>query len=151
MGNTFLTHTSNRCNGSIVIDCDKAVKMIAPSFSINSNGIGSLMMDIEVIPGGQLIPSFRCKKCSEVIDLSDLGDTVSCICQICGRLHPVKNINVHSEIVTICTGCISEIKDFCTTGNLKNGRVKEFVELYALTKSMRTIPLTTVLSKPIII
>lgn len=149
MGNTFLTHTANRCNGSIVIDCDKAVKMIAPSFSINSVGIGNLMMDIEVVPGGVLIPSFRCKKCNDIIEISSIGEDVSCICQICGRLHPVSDINVHSEIVTICAPCIREVKDYCTTGSLTNTRIKEFVELYALTKSMRTIPLETVLSKPI--
>jgi len=151
MGNTFLTHITNGCMGSIVIDCDKAIKMIAPSFSINSNGLGSLMLDIEVIPGGQLIPSFRCKKCGETIEQVDIGSNLSCICQICGIYHPVSDIHVHSEIVSICSDCIKEIKTFCTTGVSNNRRVGEFVQLYSLTKAIRTVPLSTVLSKPITI
>jgi len=151
MSSTFLTHTANRCGGSIVIDCDKVVKMIAPSFSINSNGIGNLMMDIEIVPGGKLTPSFRCKKCNETINQDSMGDDLSCICQICGKLIPISDINVHSEIVTVCTSCVRDVKEFCTTGKTDNYRVSNFVDLYALTKSMRTIPLVTVLNKPIII
>lgn len=150
MSRTFLTHITNGCGGSVVIDCDKAVKLIAPSFSINSNGIGSLMMDIEVVPEGRFIPSFRCKRCNQVIGHDTIGTDVSCICQICGKSFPVSEIHVHSEIVSICSPCIREIKEFHTSGEA-GIRVKEFIGLYALTKAMRTVPLVTVLDKPIII
>ena len=149
MSSTFLVHMYNNCGGNIVIDASMSAKLYAPSFSINTGGITNLTLDIDIVPGGELIPSFRCRRCGLTIGFDDIGSHLSAFCQVCGHRHPVSDLSVHAHIPTICNGCISRIMSFCTGDGNEDRRIKDYVEVYSLTKRLDVVRLETVLKSPI--
>jgi len=147
MSNTFLSHSEHGCTGSIYLDCQAAMKLIAPSFSINSGGIGSIVLDIDVTPSNRLQPVFCCRTCGETI--TNVGECLSVFCQICGKSKMVSDTFVHSDITTICSSCLGEIKSYCKTGKTSVGRLPDFVSTFNLRSSIKVVPLVDVLSSPI--
>lgn len=151
MSVTFLSHIYNDCGGNIVLDASASTKLYAPSFSISSAGIEKVTLDIDVVPGGRLIPAFWCKKCGETVNLDNIGEHLSAACQICGRRHPVKLIYVHNYIPSICNKCLEGIITYCKDGEVGDPRIRDYVETYSLTKSIKVVPLEQVLKSPIIL
>jgi hypothetical protein len=149
MGNTFLTH--NKCGGPVVLDASPTAKLIAPSFSINSKGIGSLTLDIQIAPGGKLEPAFWCMKCGNTIDKNIMGSDLVATCQVCGTSQTVDKLNVHSHITTICDTCLESIIAFTKSGAHCPEYIEDYVANYNLTSRIRVVPLTQVLNSPITI
>jgi hypothetical protein len=148
MGNTFLTHSKRGCGGSVVLDASVTAKLVAPSFCINLNGIGSLTLDINIANGGNLNPSFWCTKCGDTVEKNNVGEELTASCQICGYEFPVSDLSVHTHITTICTTCLSTITKFFK-GEKCPSRISDYVDMYSLTKNMKVVPLAKVLSSPI--
>lgn len=150
MASTFLGHYKQNeiglCQGNIVIDASTSAKLIAPSFSVNTGGLGKLVLDIQIAPGNRLDPAYQCTKCGEIVNKDSLGTELTAICQICGDTKLAGEINVHSQITTICNECIEKIKDFSSS---TEERVKDYIEMYSLTKNIRVVPLVKVLLSPI--
>lgn len=154
MSATFLSHV--KCGGNIVIDATPTAKLIAPSFQIGQGGLKSLVLDIQVINGGKLIPDFMCTKCGTVFPTNVPADNRLAVelqanCQICGNDKLVKDLSVHSEIVTICNSCEAEIRLSIKRESFSSERIREYVQQYNIKARFIVTPLVTVLRSPIII
>jgi len=149
MSTTFLSHLRHGCGGNVVIDASTSVKLYAPSFRISQDGIGDLMLDVNIASGGDLVPSYWCLKCGETISPDDLWEALSALCQVCGYSHQISDLNVHSQIATICNECLNSIKTVCNGGHSTNERIALYIDMYSLTKSIRVVPLLKVLKNTI--
>jgi len=150
MGQTFLTHTpAKRCGGNVVIDASSTAKLIAPSFAINSQGIGDLTLDINISNGGNLIPVFMCTKCGEILEKDVIGRDLSACCQVCGKENIVSDLYVNPKIACICINCIGEIKRTLAGEASENPRIRDFISVYSLKPGMRNVSLEKVLASPI--
>jgi hypothetical protein len=147
MSQTFLTHIG--CNGSIVINATKTAKLVAPSFSINSAGISSLVLDIQVVEGGKLTPAFECVKCGKEFSNVEVETGLMAHCQICGNDTPVSELLVHTEITCICSTCMKAIKAQLTTGITSQELIAEYIEQFGLNSRMKTVSMIKVLTSPI--
>lgn len=155
MSSSFLTHTRKKamgavCGGSIVLDVTGATKVYAPSFTFETDKLGSLLLDVDVVQSGSIIPRFFCKSCGEQFTAENLAGTVSAHCQICGKSTPVDSLQMHPAITCICNKCVSDIKEHFS-GNGGSSRIADYVVSFGLTSRMRLVPLMTILSSPVTI
>lgn len=151
MSITFLSHKpiTGLCGGQIIIDAGQSIKLFAPSFSINPTGVSRLTFDTKVEGDGRILPVWGCMKCGEIIKQENIGEELVATCQICGKEKQVKDLLSHTHIVCVCTKCINDMKEYAKTGEHKNSRIKEFTQMFNITKSTRGTPMITVLTQPI--
>jgi hypothetical protein len=149
MGKTFLSHYKYGCMGDVVIDASTAIKLYAPSYKIARGGLSGLMLDVNIVQDGNLIPSYWCIKCKETIPTPCLGSDLSAVCQVCGDLCVADDLNIHEEIITICNKCLKAMNDKLCGHKIKNVRVESYMECFGIVNDVKTTPLVNVLKATI--
>lgn len=147
MGRTFLSHLGRNCGGNIVIDVSTNAKLVAPSFVVNTGGLGRLVLDIQIEPGGNLHPKFQCTKCGLIMEDDELGTVLSATCQICGHTYPVSELSVHHQIPCLCADCITGIRN--PERLPKEHPALNYISAFGLAKGMKVVSLVKVLTSPI--
>lgn len=146
---TLLIHSAKGCRGNIVLDASSRAKLVAPSFSIGTDGIRSVVLDIQLTGNQTLVPLFCCTKCGEEVPPTSMGTHMASACIICGETHTVNNLSMHSHITIMCKNCITAIRKYLDDGTNPGERALGYVQNYGLRKGFRVVSLETVLKSPI--
>lgn len=147
---TFLTHQG--CGGAVILDVSQSAKLVSPVFGVNTDGIGNILLDIQLPTDNLIIPRWTCSKCRQDISNESLPDTVVCVCQACSETKPVRNIKVQGGVSAICDDCLDEIKTRRSKGALGSdgeSDVARFAYVFAIGERSKAQNLAEVLVKPI--
>lgn len=105
MASTFFSHRKTSCRGAVVIDLSPCMKMVAPAFTLNTNGVGGTLADLRFESGKSFSPIWTCAGCGETP--LNVDTDLEANCMVCGAIYPVDKLFVSDQIACICESCKS--------------------------------------------
>jgi hypothetical protein len=145
---TLFSH--QRCGGSLVLDLSQALKMVAPSFSIDGGGISRVVADLRLDSRAQVTPVWECTKCGAQITSGSAHGHLQAPCMICGQVHPISDLFTHERVVCVCKVCVDTIfKRASVASHPRPELLRDYQSMLGLSKNEQLfIPMTEVISKP---
>jgi hypothetical protein len=146
VSSTLLTHKG--CKGIVALNANKLCYLIAPSFVVSTSGITNMVVDI-ITNLEKKEPEYICCKCYETFSGESLKTKVCVSCLVCGESEEVGSAFIHSALSCVCSSCTKKLKESFVEPDEASDLIKQYVNVFGLTKTFRVSSLYKALSIPV--